>query len=490
MLGQIAPDPGLGLLADGRVVLVASPSRVFVFNEEAQQWSSMKAEWYSDNLTYGAPIRAKKPLLQIFDAAQNTWLDISGVAGKYWQNTHAHQEYQVDFSDRPSEFVAAVDLPPAMLWDDKTQQWAYIFEFGTMGRNPKTLPDGCAFSWRDFTLFNPKTGTIRKLTDPGVGIKDYQGSMDVLADGTVVFAGVANNHSEPGAGFFHRKLTCAGFENSTDDEAVMPTVAYEEPLATPETTVAAKPTNAETVNRWRTQLKDFFSTYRWNILAVFGPFSVYFLALKFILPALSRISEKTSASKMIKTVKKSRLNSSQNKAVKSAGWIMRVAIYGLLAIYAASTIKSYFRIHEMMAKQNCAENPAACIDKETGLMQSEPSLAEANPGDDTTPRIPCKYVGIWSSRHGSDMYRIVLKDDGTYSMMQPGASDSSPPLYTGYWTVQGKNMVWRHQVGNTGEADINPIQQQSDSQFTLTEGNGSHTVYELIEAVKSNECTE
>ncbi|MGZ8181375.1 MAG: kelch repeat-containing protein, partial [Methylobacter sp.] len=90
VLGQVAPDPGLGLLADGRAVLVASPSRVFVFDEGSRQWSSMKAEWYSDNLTYGAPIRAKKPLLQIFDAAQNTWLDISGVAGKYWQNTHSH----------------------------------------------------------------------------------------------------------------------------------------------------------------------------------------------------------------------------------------------------------------------------------------------------------------------------------------------------------------------------------------------------------------
>lgn len=490
VLGQIVPDPGLGLLADGRVVLVASPSRVFVFDEEAQQWSSMKAEWYSDNLTYGAPIRANKPLLQIFDAAQNTWLNISGVAGKYWQNTHTHREYQVDFSDQPSELVAAVDLPPAMLWDDKTQQWAYLFEFGKMGRNPKILPDGCAFSWRNFTLFNPKTGTIRKLIDPGVGIKYYQGSMDVLADGTVVFAGIANNHSEPGAGFFHRKLTCAGFENTADDEAMMPAVAYEEPLAATKTAVSAKPTNAETVNQWRAQLKFFFNTYRWNLLAVFGPFSVYLLAKRVVLPALSRVSEKTGVSKTIKTVKKSRLNSSQNKAVKSAGWIIRVVIYGLLAIYAASTIKSYFHIHKVIEEHKCAENPDACIDKETGLMRGEPSLAEANPDDDSTPRIPCKYVGIWSSRRGSDMYRIALKDDGTYSMMRPGVSDNSPPLYIGYWTVQGNNMVWRHKIGNTGEADINPIQHQSDSQFTLTEGNGSHTVYELIEAVRSSGCTQ
>jgi hypothetical protein len=76
------------------------------------------------------------------------------------------------------------------------------------------------------------------------------------------------------------------------------------------------------------------------------------------------------------------------------------------------------------------------------------------------------------------------------TMMKPGAADDAKPLYTGYWAVQDGNMVWRHNVSNNGEADINSIKTESDTQFIPTEGNGAHTNFELIEATPSTVCSK
>ena len=48
-------------------------------------------------------------------------------------------------------------------------------------------------------------------------------------------------------------------------------------------------------------------------------------------------------------------------------------------------------------------------------------------------------------------------------------------------------MVWLHDQGGYGP-DVNPILPESDTRFTLIEGNGSRTVYELIRAVPSEHC--
>jgi hypothetical protein len=84
------------------------------------------------------------------------------------------------------------------------------------------------------------------------------------------------------------------------------------------------------------------------------------------------------------------------------------------------------------------------------------------------------------------MHRITLKDDGTYAM-EPNEYLGGRG-YTGFWAVQNNNMVWRHNTGDSGEPDINPILPESDTRFVLVETSGKHTQYELIRAIKSKRC--
>ena len=86
------------------------------------------------------------------------------------------------------------------------------------------------------------------------------------------------------------------------------------------------------------------------------------------------------------------------------------------------------------------------------------------------------------------MFRITLKDDGTY-LMVAGESRVTRERYTGFWAVQGENMVWRHNVAQAQALDVNRILPESDTRFTLVEENGSHTLFERIQAAKSSRCT-
>lgn len=469
VIGQISTQPGLGLTDDGRVAIVASSTLAFIYNEKSKQWTKLQAEWYQDHLAFGAPITNNKPLLKAFDPTKNIWLDLSGTAGKLWQNIHSHAEYEITYSDRPAQFVEAVNHPPALLWDEKKHHWTYLFEFGQMGKNPVVLPDGCIFTWSNFKLFNPKTGKITQLTDPSIGLKYSFGDVAILPDGTALFGGVNNSASHIGRGTYYKdiKLSCNGFENEGDDIA-MPAIFKEIPKE-----AAIQPSKHSTQAHLKTvptqnPITHFLSIYRWNLLAVFGPFIIYLLVRKFAKSTKSKQSEKPVSSNNISA---------------------RIIIYGLLLMFAWSTISSYIRHREIQAKEGCALDPSACLDKTSGLLQTEVTNEK-----NIRSEIPCRYVGVWSSRpmdHShNEMYRITLNDDGTYEMIAPGSSADSKPLYTGYWAVQDGKMVWRHRVHNNGEADINPIETVSNSQFILTEGNGKHTKFELIEAKSSTICSK
>lgn len=60
--------------------------------------------------------------------------------------------------------------------------------------------------------------------------------------------------------------------------------------------------------------------------------------------------------------------------------------------------------------------------------------------------------------------------------------------YTGHWAIQGQNMVWRHDQGPSDGLDVNPMKLTDSDNFTLTEGSGSTTKYELIRRVPSAVC--
>lgn len=100
----------------------------------------------------------------------------------------------------------------------------------------------------------------------------------------------------------------------------------------------------------------------------------------------------------------------------------------------------------------------------------------------------CQMVGVWSARHGAQMRRVELKDDGTY-WMAPSAMGGDPAEgYRGRWSVSGGRMTWRDSRRPDNEPDINKILPDTKTRFTLIEGDGSHTVFEWIRPLPSQRC--
>jgi hypothetical protein len=165
-------------------------------------------------------------------------------------------------------------------------------------------------------------------------------------------------------------------------------------------------------------------------------------------------------------------------------WVLRLLVYGLFVIFVAPAIWSYVRFERVVASQACEEDPKVCLGPSAGILGARKLIKADESGESF---IPCRMVGVWSSRRDNLMHRIELKDDGTYVMEPNDAGFGSPNGYTGYWAVQDRKVVWRHNQGGN-ELDVNPIALEDDTRFTLIESNGSHTRYELIRAVPSRRC--
>ncbi len=476
--GAFSTPPALGLLEDGRVVLVAGPDAVFVFDERGRQWVAMKAEWKTLQLTYGTPIRSDQPMQRIFDEQKQEWFDISDIGARYWEKVTPHRTYAVSFSDRPTQVREGVSLPPHMLWDPKKKQWAYIFLQSNMGRHAQFLPDGCAFSWQGFSLFNPSTGRVTELTNPGTGIQRGEGSMVILADGTVVIAGTPDGTGGPDSGFFHRKVSCTGFAVHPEDAGLMHGILYAE-------NPAAVATAAVTPTPWWQQSRHFLVEYKWLFLAVLGPVALYFLLRFVVLPVASGATTLFLAH----VVPERAAKMLQRQLPRPFSWGSRILLYGLLLIVCYLILFPYIQFRSARIAEACAENASTCLDQKTGILQSIAALENAATGHAAKPAIPCRFIGAWTSRQGNGpVYRIILKDDGTY--IQEPNQVIGGQANTGYWMVQSGNMVWRHKTGmNTGEPDINPITIESETRFMLKEQSGRFTQFELIEAVKSTRCT-
>jgi hypothetical protein len=130
-------------------------------------------------------------------------------------------------------------------------------------------------------------------------------------------------------------------------------------------------------------------------------------------------------------------------------------------------------------------NQASCIDQKTGIMKAIPSLLVQGANSNAKPVIPCRLVGKWASgQNGKKPYKTRLLDDGTFTM-EPGPALADGA--SGLWAVQGDKMIWRYLGRN--RADINQVKYETFTAFTLTEENGRHTQFELLEAGKSTKCT-
>lgn len=427
-----------GLLPDGRAFVIANKHEVLVFDEARDTWRAWRVEWNTEGLAYGAPIRGERPLARILDEASGRWVEINDAGARFWQIMSGGQN-------------------PNMLWDGKAGLWAYIFPERKMGRDARFLPDGCAISTNPLAVFDPASAAVRLLVDPGLGTVSGESAMLVLTDGTVVVSGVAAGARDPGAGFFHRKASCNGFTQQASDEGyIAGGVAVDAPVGARDGRVGARQPATERATRWWEDILRMVQEHKWLLLASVGPVFGYLL------------------------LRRTRFRRVQ----VGPAWALRMLVYGLFLIFVVPPIWSYVRFDRAMREQACAEDPKACLNPDSGLLKD----GRSGQAGEVASTIPCHMVGVWSSRHGGLMYRIELKDDGTYAMEPNVAGVGSRSGYTGHWAVQGNNMVWRHDQGGS-DLDVNPILPESDTRFALIEGNGSRTNFERVRAVASEVCT-
>ncbi len=457
-------DITLALLPDGRAVAMADTQEVLVFDAARRQWQPAPVEWAGEGMAYGTPIRAAKPLARIRAPLSGQWLEVNDLAARHWQGKHGRRAHRVEIGGQVTRIVPGRGSPPALLWDAGQQHWSYVLLPGTMGPDAQVLPDGCVISSRPRALFNPLTGKVTPLTEPGIDMLPGRARMTVLRDGTVTFAGTAEGAKDAGAGFFQRRASCAGFEPATADADYMPGVLAIDPLApVPAAAAGSAPPAVAERNRFLQALDIVLEPgydRRWLLVALLLPLFVY--------AATRALRRKRPGS-----ARPSRL------------W--RVLVYGVLLALAVPAVSGWLEFRRGRALVACSEDARDCLDPKTGLLNKarDPAadgLAKAG------STIPCRFVGVWSSRQGSLMHRIELKDDGRYVMDASVVRVGNPAGYTGHWAVQGDAMVWRHEQG-AGALDINPIVPRDGKAFTLIEGNGRRTEYELIRAVTSGRCT-
>lgn len=113
---------------------------------------------------------------------------------------------------------------------------------------------------------------------------------------------------------------------------------------------------------------------------------------------------------------------------------------------------------------------------------SRPFGADAGP-------TPCALVGVWASSRAESVYQVTLQEDGRFTAvpLAQGRYDSTP--ITGQWSVQQDSLVWRYDGASArGVTDVNPVSVSSANSFTLREGNGELTRFNLIRRQPGSRC--
>lgn len=412
----------------------------------------MKLELTDEKLLYGSPVRSQKGFLaRVFDDTTQHWIDASTLLSTAMNRVDTGQHL----------------IEADTLWDEPRHQWAYILpRHRGLGTNAVFLPDGCAISSDRMRLFNPHTGLVTPLAAPEFGLEIPDANMAVLTDSTVVLRTSSGE-------FIHRKAGCNGFLPQTDDLTLMQP-KWIMPALTP--AVAAQPV-AKKITQPEISLWKQAQQYQWLLLAMLGPLAAYLM--------LRRVRFDLAGLWLRKSLTRSDDKDSGAAWSPSSRWIMRGLLYTLAASFIVPMLNSYLTLRQLTSADHCNAQPEACLDQKTGLMAPIASLETNKENGGDTTHIFCRYVGIWSSTRQNLVSRITLNDDGRYiaATYGPGAQ-----TYTGFWVVQGKNMIWRDDKYNPDGPDINPISQESDGKFTLTERNGSQTLFELIEHIKSSKC--
>ncbi|GGA38718.1 Kelch repeat-containing protein [Dyella nitratireducens] len=409
--------PQLGLLPDGRAFAIANMHEAAVY-DDSNQWSTWRVDWHQDGLTYGAPVHASQPFATVTDPASNQRFEVNDAGARFLH----------DFD--PARFTA-------MLWNARTGWWDYVLMGHGMGPDAQHLPDGCALSTYPIALYRAGDARVFPLSDPGFGSLEH--NMTVMDDGTVVVVGAGNGTQEPGAGFFYRKASCAGFEPPpAGDRYVSPTTAMDPRPPPSAKQDDAKPSESPWLIAWRAA-----TNFKWVMLVCAGLWLLYRLLRRVPWPRLTGVR----------------------------AFSIRLLVYGALAIMLMPWILSL---------------SAWIRDRPTSGWRQVSSTAQQAAREAMTPSLrPCRLIGLWSSTRQGITRRIELKDDGSYVMM-PSQFDRWPANLIGHWKVQAHTITW--QDDKSGIVDVNPIEDLREGHFQVIENDGTRTRFERIETRTSTGC--
>ena len=142
-----------------------------------------------------------------------------------------------------------------------------------------------------------------------------------------------------------------------------------------------------------------------------------------------------------------------------------------------------------------ATTPIAAVNKYAACMglpvDNTPAatVASGNTSNDTRPA-RCRYLGKWAATRGNMVYHVTLEVDGKFIAVPARNAGDNAETITGAWSVAGKSIAWVYDSGAVWPPDVNPVSNETNDEFTLSEVNGSSTRYSLIEPYTPAICAK
>ena len=467
----------MGLLDDGRMIVVPNFDEGLIYDESAQTFSVGQLRWQTNQFVYGAPVIAKGALASLDDPNGGQVISLNKAAARFWEAVSSNRDYAVLSNGVKIADVAGRVGGPQMLWDNVKGYWTYVLLRHAMGRHAAILPDGCAISVNPPSLFDPVLGKMRLLPDPGMGVELGKGRMVLLPGGTVVVTGTAP--AGVGDGFYQGQASCGGFAADIDEALLMQTRYTDDArYAIPATPNTLPPVAAPT-SLWQGLQ---FMQLGWQPGAALAA-----AALLLALASYLFLIRRRSATHSVRHVSPKAIARRKPTPPTLMTRVTPLLVYGALLVVAIYLVRGVWEKHQRDALGACKENTSACVDQRTGLMEGVPGL-DAFGADKTPPQIPCRFVGSWSTVQQGAMFRITLLDDGRFHMDDNAIGLRSTTDNDGFWMVQSGHFVWRYPNSMAEKPDVNRLLAEDDKGFDLQESSGRRSRFNLIERKESKRC--
>lgn len=424
----------LGVLDDGRALLVDGPDSAYLYDEARNRWTrSIRLNHNDVPLVDGSPIELP-PIYWFTDPETGAEIEVSHIVFSFRRRSPAHQGVGKKVT----------------LWDPVKQHWAYIGN--KLPEKNFFLPDGCTIGMHHgkFFLFNPSTREIHELPAP-----ELYGRVAVTGDGIVAVVG----EPQDGKGFFTRSVSCRGFAGE-EVVAAMPEQAPVQPAATGDPAESA--TKESVIDR----AMHYLDRYRWVLVAVIVPLVLFFL--------LRGIMRKLAAHDITLP------------AMPNTSWVVRILFYAAVGLLFGPLI-----ISQLIRMLTTPEDDYADVRDETRhyWFEDEPQVARMRDRLST----PCHYVGVWQAMNLSPdedaRFRYTFNDDGTLEVHATEGRTATALIRGGYWAVDGWNMLWFDAEREDALAN-NFIVDEASRGFTIRQPDGQYTSARLVAPFHRYNCTE